>query len=65
MARHHATISTLTSRLVELERAISRLRLEQAVVVNELDKAQARLADASRTITEYVQSHTDVSTETA
>ena len=64
MARHHS-IATLTDRLVEIERNISRLRLEQAVVVNELDKAQAHLADASRTITEYVQARTDVSAATA
>ena len=64
MARHH-TIVTLTARLVELERNIGRLRLEQAVVVNELDKAQAHLTDASRTITEYVQARADVSPDTA
>jgi hypothetical protein len=65
MARHPRTIAALTSRLVELERSISLLQLEQAVVVNELDKAQAPLVDGSRTINEYVQARADVSLGTA
>lgn len=58
-------ISELTSRLVELEQEISDLRAQQVVVINELNKGQAHLTDASRNLTEYIQSHLDVSPETA
>lgn len=58
-------IPALTRRLVELERQIGDLRLQQAVVVNELERGQAHLTDASRTITEYVQARADVAPDTA
>ncbi len=65
MVRYTRTTAELTADLVELERQIAHLRVQQAVIVNELDRGQARLTDASRTTAEYVQSHADVSTATA
>ncbi|MGI9666727.1 MAG: hypothetical protein ACR2N2_06435, partial [Acidimicrobiia bacterium] len=58
-------IEQLTERLSSLEHEIADLRAQQVVLVNELDSGQAPLADASRSLTEYVQSHTDVSDHTA
>jgi hypothetical protein len=65
MLGYSRDIRQLTDRLIELERQIADLRLQQAVVVNELDRGQAHLGDASRTITEYVQARADISTCTA
>lgn len=58
-------IPDLTRRLVELEHQIGDLRLQQAVIVHELERGQAHLTDASRTITDYVRSRADVSGQTA
>ncbi|MFO7701048.1 MAG: hypothetical protein R6W79_10640 [Acidimicrobiia bacterium] len=58
-------IPKLTERLVGLEHRIAELRAEQVVVVNGLNKGQAHLTDASRSLTEYVQARCDVSPETA
>lgn len=58
-------IPKLTERLVGLEHRIAELRAEQVVVINELNKGQAHLTDASRSLTEYVQARCDVSPETA
>ena len=65
MFGHPRDIPALTHRLVELESQVADLRIQQAVVVNELERGQAHLTDASRTITEYVQARADVSTDTA
>lgn len=58
-------IPKLAERLIELEHRIAELRAEQVVVVNELNKGQAHLTDASRSLTEYVQAKCDVAPETA
>jgi hypothetical protein len=59
------TVAELEEDLVAVEAQISRLRCEQHVLVNELDKAQAPQTDGSRSMVEWVQSHLDVKTETA
>jgi HNH endonuclease len=58
-------ITDLEARLVDLESEISRLRAEQAVVVNQLDHARAERSDGSRSLVEWVQAHLDVDPSTA
>ncbi len=58
-------IDEIESRLIRIERKIGELRAWQAVLVNELDKMHAHRSDASRTMTEWLQSHLDVSRDTA
>lgn len=58
-------IRKIERRVVDIERQIGDLRAEQAVLVNELHKAGAHKTDASRTLSEWLQAHIDVSKSTA
>lgn len=59
------SITELETDLVAIEARIAQLRSEQVVVVNELDRAQARQSDGSRSLVEWVQTHLDVKADTA
>lgn len=59
------TIAQLEAELVEVEVEVAYLRSRQLVLVNELDKAQAPLSDASRSMVDWVQCHLDVKRDTA
>ncbi len=65
MFRPHRDITGLTDRLIELERQISDLRLQQAVVVNELDRARVHALDGARSMQEWITSRADVTADTA
>ena len=59
------TFESIGQRLVDIERQIGRLRAEQAVLVNEIDKRNGHRSDGSRTLAEWLQVHLDVSRGTA
>lgn len=65
MNRHRRNVPELEADLKELESRIATLRTEQAVLVNELDKAQAPQTDGSRSLVEWIQAHLDVTGGTA
>ena len=58
-------VAEIERRLVALERKIGELRAWQATLVNELDKVNAHRTDASRSLSEWLQSHLDVNKDTA
>lgn len=65
MKAHRRHVADLEADLIDLESTIATLRTEQAVLVNELDKAQAPQTDGSRSLGEWVQAHLDVTSTTA
>ena len=65
MMAYRRHVADLEADLIDLESRIATLRTEQAVLVNELDKAQAPQTDGSRSLGEWVQAHLDVTPATA
>ncbi len=59
------TVTQMDAELTEIEASIASLRARQVVLINELERSQAPQTDGSRSMLEWVQSHVDVSTETA
>ena len=65
MKAYRRHVADLEADLIDLESRIATLRTEQAVLVNELDKAQAPQTDGSRSLGEWIQAHLDVTSTTA
>lgn len=51
----------MRDKLIDLEKTIAGLRIQQVVLVNNLERSQAPQTDGSRSMVEYVQSNMDVS----
>ena len=60
MFTNTTSISQLEKELCDRESQIATLRAEQAVLVQQLEDAQATVSDGSRSMIEWVQAHLDV-----